>query len=153
MPGKNSASETLANRFGNFRCPASETLWPASETFVARFRNFEARFRNFRGPLQKLSVACFRNFGARFRNFRGPLQELSWPASETFLACFTGLVWSSKGNFRSRALQQAQEAEIIVVEDFEEAQQTPDVKTTLSLSHADARSLLLLVGDEQQAPG
>ena len=56
-------------------------------------------------------------------------------------------MWSSKGNFRSRALQQAQEAEIIVVE---EAQQTPDVKTTLSLSHADAR---LLVGDEQQAPG
>ena len=66
------------------------------------------------------------------------------------LVATTGLVWSSKGNFRSRALQQAQEAEIIVVE---EAQQTPDVKTTLSLSHADARSLLLLVGDEQQAPG
>ena len=36
---------------------------------------------------------------------------------------------------------------------MEEAQQTPDVKTTLSLSHADARSLLLLVEDEQQAPG
>ena len=35
----------------------------------------------------------------------------------------------------------------------EEAQQAPDVKTTLSLSHVDARSLLLLVGDEQQAPG
>ena len=66
------------------------------------------------------------------------------------LVATTGLVWSSKGNFRSRALQQAQEAEIIVVE---EAQQTPDVKTTLSLSHADARSLILLVGDEQQAPG
>ena len=57
---------------------------------------------------------------------------------------------SSKGNFKSRALQQTQEADIIVVE---EAQQTPDVKTTLSLSHVDARSLLLLVGDEQQAPG
>ena len=66
------------------------------------------------------------------------------------LVATTGLVWSSKGNFRSRALQQAQEAEIIVVE---EAQQTQDVKTALSLSHADARSLLLLVGDEQQAPG
>ena len=66
------------------------------------------------------------------------------------LVATTGLVWSSKGNFRSRALQQAQEAEIIVVE---EAQQTQDVKTTLSLSHADARGLLLLVGDEQQAPG
>ena len=69
---------------------------------------------------------------------------------ESPLVATTGLVWSSKGNFRSRALQQAQEAEIIVVE---EAQQTPDVKTTLSLSHADARSLILLVGDEQQAPG
>ena len=62
----------------------------------------------------------------------------------------TGLVWSSKGNYRSRALQQTQEADIVVVE---EAQQTPDVKTTLSLSHANPNSLLLLVGDEQQAPG
>ena len=63
------------------------------------------------------------------------------------LVATTGFVWSSKGNFRSRALQQAQEAEIIVVE---EAQEAPDVKTTLSLSHVDARSLLLLVGDEQR---
>ena len=66
------------------------------------------------------------------------------------LVATTGLVWSSKGNYRSRALQQTQEAEIVVVE---EAQQTPDVKTTLSLSHAHPSSLLLLVGDEQQAPG
>ena len=66
------------------------------------------------------------------------------------LVATTGLVWSSKGNYRSRALQQTQEADIVVVE---EAQQTPDVKTTLSLSHANPSSLLLLVGDEQQAPG
>ena len=66
------------------------------------------------------------------------------------LVATTGLVWSSKGNYRSRALQQTQEADIVVVE---EAQQTPDVKTTLSLSHANPNSLLLLVGDEQQAPG
>ena len=66
------------------------------------------------------------------------------------LVATTGLVWSSKGNYRSRALQQTQEADIVVVE---EAQQTPDVKTTLSLSHAHPSSLLLLVGDEQQAPG
>ena len=66
------------------------------------------------------------------------------------LVATTGLVWSSKGNYRSRALQQTQEADIVVVE---EAQQTPDVKTTLSLSHANPNSLLLLVGDDQQAPG
>ena len=66
------------------------------------------------------------------------------------LVATTGLVWSSKGNYRSRALQQAQEADLVVVE---EGQQASDVKTTLSLSHLDARSLLLLVGDEQQAPG
>ena len=66
------------------------------------------------------------------------------------LVATAGLVWSSKGNYRSRALQQTQEADIVVVE---EAQQTPDVKTTLSLSHANPSSLLLLVGDEQQAPG
>ena len=66
------------------------------------------------------------------------------------LVATTGLVWSSKGNYRSRALQQTQEADIVIVE---EAQQTPDVKTTLSLSHANLSSLLLLVGDEQQAPG
>ena len=66
------------------------------------------------------------------------------------LVATTGLVWSSKGNHRSRALQQAQEADIIILE---EGRQAADVKTTLSLSHLDARSLVVLVGDEQQAPG
>ena len=65
------------------------------------------------------------------------------------LVATTGLVWSSKGNYRSRALQQTQEADLVVVE---EAQQTPDVKTTV-LIHTNPCSLLLLVGDEQQAPG
>ena len=66
------------------------------------------------------------------------------------LVATTGLVWSSQGNYRSRALQQAQEADIIILE---EGQQAADVKTTLSSSHLDPRSLLVLVGDEQQAPG